>query len=97
MLSHHVPKLTLFIASVPFSLFVERGGFSTSLTGMWWVLLKPLKAACNSSDGISETRTGVTGWTYRDVDLTALMNLAFLLHLQAMGGLSKIHLYAVLE
>lgn len=64
---------------------------------MWWVLLKTLKAACNSSDGISETHTAVSGWRYREVGLTALMNLAFLLHLQDMGGLTKIPLYAVLE
>lgn len=64
---------------------------------MWWVLLKPLKAGCNSSDGISETHTGVTGWRYRDVDLTFFMNLAFLLHLLAIGGLTDIPLDAVLE
>lgn len=52
-----------------------------------------------------ETHTGITGRRYRDADLPALMNLAFLscainyttLHFLATGGLTEIPLYAVLE
>jgi len=56
--------------------------------------------SCSSSDGNRGVHTGITGRRYRDTDLPALMNLAFLscvinytsLYLLATEGLTEIPL-----